>query len=110
MVMEEKLVIKELEQGRELAKRLMSNLKDISSVESSKTLISEILSIYQNDISMLSVTEEDKNILKRSREIDDKDTKNIFKKRFFILGIKRFFKSLEMKKSPCYTFMRWKGR
>ena len=81
MVMEEKLVIKELEQGRELAKRLMSNLKDISSVESSKTLISEILSIYQNDISMLSVTEEDKNILKRSREIDDKDTKNIFKKR-----------------------------
>ncbi|CAN6830236.1 unnamed protein product [Brassica oleracea] len=52
----------------------MSNLKDTSSVESSKTLISEILSIYQNDISRLSVTEEDKNILKRSREIDDKDT------------------------------------
>lgn len=81
MVMEEKLVINELEQGRELAKRLMSNLKDTSSLESSKTLISEILSIYQNAISRLSVTEEDKTILKRSREIDDKDSKNVFKKR-----------------------------
>ncbi|KAG2290550.1 hypothetical protein Bca52824_050154 [Brassica carinata] len=82
MVMEEKLVINELEQGRELAKRLMSNLKDTSSIESSKNLISEILSIYQNAISRLRVNEDDKNILKRrSREIDDKDTRNIFKKR-----------------------------
>ena len=77
MAMEEKLVINELEQGRELAQRLMSNLKDTSSIESSKNLISEILSIYQNAISML----DDKKVLKRSREIDDKDTKNIFKKR-----------------------------
>ncbi|CAH8386988.1 unnamed protein product [Eruca vesicaria subsp. sativa] len=82
MVMEEKLVINELEQGRELAKRLMSNLKDTSSVESNKTLISEILSIYQNAISRLSSKEGDKNIiLKRSRDIDDKDSKNMFKKR-----------------------------
>nr|VDD04030.1 unnamed protein product [Brassica oleracea] len=77
MVMEEKLVINELEQGRELAKRLMSNLKDTSSIESSKSLISEILSIYQNAISML----DDKKVLKRSREIDDKDSKNVIKKR-----------------------------
>ena len=75
--MEEKLVINELEQGRELAKRLMSNLKDTSSIESSKSLISEILSIYQNAISML----DDKKVLKRSREIDDKDSKNVIKKR-----------------------------
>nr|QIN97357.1 WRKY20 transcription factor [Isatis tinctoria] len=81
MVMEEKLVINELEQGRELAKRLMSNLKHTSSVESSKTLISEILRIYQNAIFMLSFNEDDKNILKRSREVDDKDSKNVFKKR-----------------------------
>lgn len=77
MVMEEKLVINELEQGRELAQRLMSNLKDTSSIESSKNLISEILSIYQNAISML----DDKKVLKRSREIDDKDSKNVIKKR-----------------------------
>ena len=77
MVMEEKLVINELEQGRELAKRLMSNLKDTSSIESSKSLISEILSIYQNAISML----DDKKVLKRSREIDDKYSKNVIKKR-----------------------------
>lgn len=77
MVMEEKLVINELEQGRELAQRLMSNLKDTSSIESSKSLISEILSIYQNAISML----DDKKVLKRSREIDDKDSKNVIKKR-----------------------------
>ena len=75
--MEEKLVINELEQGRELAKRLMSNLKDTSSIESSKSLISEILSIYQNAISML----DDKKVLKRSREIDDKYSKNVIKKR-----------------------------
>ncbi|KAJ0258212.1 WRKY transcription factor 46 [Hirschfeldia incana] len=82
MVMGEKLVVTELEQGRELAKRLMSNLKDTSSVESNRNLISEILSIYQNAISRLSATEDDdKNILKRSREIDDKDSKNVFKKR-----------------------------
>ncbi|KAJ4892435.1 putative WRKY transcription factor 46 [Raphanus sativus] len=82
MVMEEKLVINELEQGRELAKRLMSNLKDTSSAESNRNLISEILSIYQNAISRLSATEEDdNNILKRSREIDNKDSKEVFKKR-----------------------------
>ncbi|CAH2057739.1 unnamed protein product [Thlaspi arvense] len=82
MMMEEKLVINELEQGRELAKRLMSNLKHTSSIESSKTLISEILRIYQNAIFMLSVNEDDKNIiLKRTREIDNKDSKNVSKKR-----------------------------
>ncbi|KAG2290552.1 hypothetical protein Bca52824_050156 [Brassica carinata] len=61
---------------RELAKRLMSNLKDTSSIESSKSLISEILSIYQNAISML----DDKKVLKRSREIDDKYSKNVIKR------------------------------
>lgn len=79
--MEEKLVINELEQGRELAKRLISNLKHTSSVESSKIMISEILRIYQNAILMLSFKEDDKNILKRSREIEDKDSKTLSKKR-----------------------------
>ncbi|KAL0711401.1 hypothetical protein Bca4012_018379 [Brassica carinata] len=81
MAMEEKLVINELEQGRELAKRLINNLKHTSSTESSKVLISEILRIYQNAILMLSFKEDDKNILKRSREIEDKCSKNVSKKR-----------------------------
>lgn len=81
MAMEEKLVINELEQGRELAKRLISNLKHTSSVESSKIMISEILRIYQNAILMLSFKEDDKNILKRSREIEEKDSKTLSKKR-----------------------------
>ena len=81
MAMEEKLVINELEQGRELAKQLISNLKHTSSVESSKIMISEILRIYQNAILMLSFTEDDKNILKRSREIEEKDSKTLSKKR-----------------------------
>ncbi|KAG7570688.1 WRKY domain [Arabidopsis thaliana x Arabidopsis arenosa] len=80
MMMEEKLVINELELGKELANRLMSNLKHTSSVDSNKTLISEILRIYQNAIFMLRFNE-DKNILKRSLEIDGKDSKNVFKKR-----------------------------
>lgn len=79
--MEEKLVINELEQGRELAKRLISNLKHTSSDESSKIMISEILRIYQNAILMLSFKEDDKNILKRSREIEDKNCKTLSKKR-----------------------------
>lgn len=81
MAMEEKLVINELEQGRELARRLISNLKHTSSVESSKIMISEILRIYQNAILMLSFKEDDKNILKRSREIEEKDSKTLSKKR-----------------------------
>ncbi|CAN7116151.1 unnamed protein product [Brassica rapa subsp. narinosa] len=81
MAMEEKLVINELEQGRELAKQLISNLKHTSSVESSKIMISEILRIYQNAILMLSFKEDDKNILKRSREIEEKDSKTLSKKR-----------------------------
>ncbi|KAL1191621.1 putative WRKY transcription factor 46 [Cardamine amara subsp. amara] len=80
MVIENKLVINELELGKEFANRLMSNLKHSSSVDSNKTLISEILRIYQNAIFMLSFND-DKNILKRSSEIDDKDFKNVFKKR-----------------------------
>lgn len=79
-MMEEKLVINELELGKELANRLMSNLKHTSSADSNKTLISEILRIYQNAIFMLRFNE-DKNILKRSLEIDGKDSKNVFKKR-----------------------------
>ncbi|ESQ39281.1 hypothetical protein EUTSA_v10001568mg [Eutrema salsugineum] len=81
MTMEEKLLINELEQGRELAKLLMSNLKQTSSIESSKTLISEIIRIYQNAIFMLSLNEDDKNILKRSPEFNDKNSKTVFKKR-----------------------------
>ncbi|AEC10690.1 putative WRKY transcription factor 46 [Arabidopsis thaliana] len=80
MMMEEKLVINELELGKELANRLMNNLKHTSSVDSNKTLISDILRIYQNAIFMLSFNQ-DKNILKRSLEIDGKDSKNVFKKR-----------------------------
>ncbi|KAG7575122.1 WRKY domain [Arabidopsis suecica] len=80
MMMEEKLVINELELGKELANRLMSNLKHTSSVDSNRTLISEILRIYQNAIFMLRFNE-DKNILKRSLEIDGKDSRNVFKKR-----------------------------
>ncbi|CAH8383662.1 unnamed protein product [Eruca vesicaria subsp. sativa] len=83
MAMEEKLVINELEQGRDLAKRLISNLKHTSSIESSKIMISEILRIYQNAILMLSFKEDDKNIPKRNREIEDMDSKNISKKRKF---------------------------
>ncbi|KAJ4869233.1 putative WRKY transcription factor 46 [Raphanus sativus] len=78
MAMEEKIVINELEQGRELTKRLINNLKHTSSIESSKVMISEILRIYQNAILMLSFKEDDKNILKRSREIE---VKNVSKKR-----------------------------
>lgn len=84
MTMEEKLVINELEQGRELAKRLMSNLKHTCSTESSKTLVSEILRIYQNAIFILSFNDDDKNnVRKRSPEIDDdkKDSKFVSKKR-----------------------------
>lgn len=81
MAMEEKIVINELEQGRELTKRLINNLKHTSSIESSKVMISEILRIYQNAILMLSFKEDDKNILKRSREIEDKGSKNVSKKR-----------------------------
>ncbi|CAN8286097.1 unnamed protein product [Cochlearia groenlandica] len=79
--MEEKLVINELEQGRELAKRLMNNLKHTSSIESSKTLLSEILHIYQNAIFMLSFNGDDKNILKRSHAINEKDSRIVSKKR-----------------------------
>ncbi|KAJ4906196.1 putative WRKY transcription factor 46 [Raphanus sativus] len=81
MAMEEKIVINELEQGRELTKRLINNLKHTSSTESSKVMISEILRIYQNAILMLSFKQDDKNILKRSREIEDKGSKNVSKKR-----------------------------
>lgn len=84
MTMEDKLLnlINELEQGKELANRLMTNLKQTSSIDSKKILISEILRIYENAIFMLSFNDnEDKNILKRSLEIDGKDSKNVFKKR-----------------------------
>ncbi|EOA27441.1 hypothetical protein CARUB_v10023578mg [Capsella rubella] len=86
MMMEEKLVISELELGKDLANRLMNNLKHSSSSSSSssssdsnKTLISEILRIYQNAIFMLSLNE-DKNPLKR-RSPDHKDSNFVFKKR-----------------------------
>ncbi|CAA7016861.1 unnamed protein product [Microthlaspi erraticum] len=80
MTMEDKLVINELEQGRELAKRLMSNLKHTSSTESSKALIDEILRIYHNAIFILSFKDDDKN--KQSLQIiDDKDSKHVSKKR-----------------------------
>ncbi|KFK37406.1 hypothetical protein AALP_AA4G252800 [Arabis alpina] len=75
--MEEKLVINELQQGKELANRLMNNLKQTSSIDSNKILISEILRIYQNAIFMLSFNNDNdnKNNLKRKSEINDKGSK-----------------------------------
>ncbi|KAJ4904337.1 putative WRKY transcription factor 46 [Raphanus sativus] len=73
--MEEKILINGLEQGIELTKRLMSNFKHTSSAESNKPLISEILRIYQNAIFMLSFNDDDKNIVKRSHDTDEKDYK-----------------------------------
>ncbi|XP_010518312.1 PREDICTED: probable WRKY transcription factor 46 [Camelina sativa] len=83
MMMEEKLVISELELGKDLANQLMSNLKHTSSsADSNKTLISEILRIYQNAIFMLSLNEDKNTLKRRSPEIDDdKDSKIMFKKR-----------------------------
>ncbi|XP_010508028.1 PREDICTED: probable WRKY transcription factor 46 [Camelina sativa] len=86
MMMEEKLVISELELGKDLANRLMSNLKHTSSssssADSNKTLISEILRVYQNAIFMLSLNEHKNTLKRRSPEIDnDKDSKIMFKKR-----------------------------
>ncbi|KFK22424.1 hypothetical protein AALP_AAs51301U000100 [Arabis alpina] len=67
MLMEEKLVINELEQGKELATRLMNNLKNpsSSSEESNKSLISEIIRSCENAISMLNL---DMKSRKRSHE------------------------------------------
>ncbi|VVB13882.1 unnamed protein product [Arabis nemorensis] len=72
--MEEKLVINELEQGKELANRLMINLKQNSSTDSNKILISEILRIYQNAIFMLSFNNNDDK-KRKSSEINDKGSK-----------------------------------
>ncbi|KAG7566603.1 WRKY domain [Arabidopsis suecica] len=63
MLMEEKLVINELEQGKELANQLMNNLKFPSSSELDMSLISGILRSYENAIVMLSL---DQKTLKRS--------------------------------------------
>lgn len=72
MLMEEKLVINELEQGKELANRLMNNLKNPSYEESNKSLISGILRSYENAIFMLNL---DKKTLKRSPERMDQSNK-----------------------------------
>lgn len=72
MLVEEKLVITELEQGKELANRLMNNLKNPSSKESNKSLISGILRSYENAIVMLSL---DQKTLKRSPERMDQSNK-----------------------------------
>ncbi|CAN8254003.1 unnamed protein product [Cochlearia groenlandica] len=71
MLMEEKLVINELKQGKELANQLMNNFKNPSSSssssssykESNKILISQILLSYENAIDILNL---DKKTLKRS--------------------------------------------
>ncbi|KAL0725313.1 hypothetical protein Bca4012_039912 [Brassica carinata] len=75
MLMEEKLVVKELEQGRELANQLMNSLNNLSSAskESNEVLISEILSCFQNTIAMMMNL--DKKTLKRSPERSDQSNK-----------------------------------
>ncbi|VVB06525.1 unnamed protein product [Arabis nemorensis] len=73
MLMEEKLVISELEQGKELANRLFNNLKNPSSSnESNKSLISGILHSYENAIFMLNL---DKKTLDRNHERTDQSNK-----------------------------------
>lgn len=75
MLTEEKLVINELEQGKELANRLMNNFRNpssSSSKDSNKILISELLLSYENAIAMLIL---DKKTLKRSPERIDQSSK-----------------------------------
>ncbi|KAL1216601.1 putative WRKY transcription factor 46 [Cardamine amara subsp. amara] len=85
MLMEEKLVINELEQGKESANRLMNNLKSPSySEDLNKILVSKILHSYENAIVMLNL---DKETRKRSpkridqshktRRIIDKKTEKV---------------------------------
>lgn len=72
MLMEEKLVINELEQGKELANQLMNNLECPSSKELDMSLISGILCSYENAIVMLSL---DQKTLMRSPERIDQSNK-----------------------------------
>nr|VDD10150.1 unnamed protein product [Brassica rapa] len=75
MLMEEKLVVKELEQGKELANQLMNSLNNpsSSSKESNEVLISEILHCFENTIAMMMNL--DKKTLKRSHERSDQSNK-----------------------------------
>ncbi|XP_010469114.1 PREDICTED: probable WRKY transcription factor 46 [Camelina sativa] len=77
-LMEEKRVIKELKQGRELVNRLMNNLKNPSSKESNMRLISGILRSYENSIVMMSL---DQKTRKRSPETKRMDPSNKKKRR-----------------------------
>ncbi|KAJ0254937.1 WRKY domain-containing protein [Hirschfeldia incana] len=75
MLMEEKLVAKELEQGKELANQLMNSLNNpsSSSKESNDVLISEILSCFENTTAMMMNLE--KKTLKRSQDRSDQSNK-----------------------------------
>ncbi|KAJ4905249.1 putative WRKY transcription factor 46 [Raphanus sativus] len=82
MSMEEKLVVKELEQGKELANQLMNSLNNPSSPskESNEILISEILRCFENTIHMM--VNLGKKTLKRSHERSDQSNKKrIFEKK-----------------------------
>lgn len=84
MLMEEKLVVKELEQGKELANQLMNSLNNpsSSSKESNEVLISEILHCFENTIAMMMNL--DKKALKRSHERSDQSNKKRYKRDYAI--------------------------
>ncbi|CAN6836801.1 unnamed protein product, partial [Brassica oleracea] len=75
MLMEEKLVVKELEKGKELANQLMNNFKNpsSSSKDSNEVLISEILRCFENTIARMMSLE--KKTLKRSHERSNQSNK-----------------------------------
>ncbi|KAF8051636.1 hypothetical protein N665_1687s0002 [Sinapis alba] len=75
MLIEEKLVVKELEQGKELANQLMNSLNNPSSSSniSSEVLTSEILRCFENTIALTMSL--DKTTTKRSQERNDQSNK-----------------------------------
>lgn len=89
--MEEKLVVKELEQGKELANQLMNSLNNPSSPskESNEILISEILRCFENTIHMM--VNLGKKTLKRSHERSDQSNKKRYERDYSSLCVYEFF-------------------
>ena len=100
--MEEKLVVKELEKGKELANQLMNNFKNpsSSSKDSNEVFISEILRCFENTIARMMSLE--KKTLKRSHERSNQSNKKRYEKILFKLVCLQ----LKKKKNWCvYEFL-----
>ncbi|CAH8389164.1 unnamed protein product [Eruca vesicaria subsp. sativa] len=92
MLMEEKLVVKELEQGKELTNQLTNSLNNpsSSSKDSNEVLISEIIHCFENTIAMMMSL--DKKTLKRSHERSDQSNKKRYERDYSSLCVYEFFK------------------